>query len=79
MNIPMNLCVANAFDGTANMNGHYKGVSARLEKTGPNHIRAWCYAHDLNLVITDASQRLTETISFFSLLREAHTFFKESY
>ena len=68
LNIPMNFCVENPFDRAANMNGHYKGVSERLEETVPNHVYTWCYARVLNLVVTDASQCLTETISFFSLL-----------
>ena len=35
--------------------------------------------HVINLVITDTSQCLTDTISYFSLLLETHTLFKVSY
>lgn len=32
MNIGLHNCVADAFDGAANMNGQYKGVQAKLKE-----------------------------------------------
>lgn len=71
-------CIANAFDGASNMNGEYNGVSAKLKDLVPNHIHTWCYAHVLNLVISDVAQCLPEAISFFGLLQETQVFIKES-
>lgn len=38
MNIGLDNCVADAFDGAANMNGQYKGVQAKLKEVLPRHI-----------------------------------------
>lgn len=71
-------CVADAFDGASNMSGEYNGVSAKLKELVPNHTHTWCYAHVLNLVMTNTAQCLPQTISFFGLLQEAQVFIKES-
>lgn len=78
-NIPLKNCVANAFDGASNMNGQFKGVTARLSEVIPHHIHTWCYAHVLNLVLTDTAQCLIATISFFNVLQETQVFMKESF
>lgn len=71
-------CVADAFDGASNMSGVYNGLTAKLSDIVPNHIHTWCYAHVLNLVLSDTAQILPSTISFFGLLQEAQVFLKES-
>jgi hypothetical protein len=45
--------VGNSTDGAANMQGQYRGFSAKLSETGATHLHVWCYAHVLNLVICD--------------------------
>ncbi|XP_025405010.1 uncharacterized protein LOC112679433 [Sipha flava] len=79
LDLPLNNCVANAFDGAANMSGHYNGVTAKLSEVITNHVHTWCYAHVLNLVLSDTTQCLTPCMSFFNLVQEAFVFFKESY
>ncbi len=79
MDLKMEMCVANSFDGASNMRGQYKGVAAKLKKLNPNNIHTWCYSHVLNLVITDVSKCVTQSISFFGLIQETFVFFKESY
>jgi len=79
LNLPLENCIANAFDGAANMCGQYNGVSTKLSEIIANHIHTWCYTHVLNLVISDATQCLTTCVSFFSCVQEVHVFFKESY
>jgi len=37
------MCVGNATDGAANMQGIYNGFTAWLEKLGQVHV--WCFAH----------------------------------
>ncbi|KAG8273357.1 hypothetical protein J6590_108302 [Homalodisca vitripennis] len=76
--IPVENCIANAFDGASNMSGAYAGLTAKLSERIPNHIHTWCYAHVLNLVLTDTAQILPSTITFFGLLQEAQVFLKES-
>ncbi|KAE9523384.1 hypothetical protein AGLY_016332 [Aphis glycines] len=48
LDLPLNNCVANAFDGAANMNGQYNGVTAKLSEVIANHVHTWCYALVLN-------------------------------
>lgn len=79
LNLPIENCVANAFDGAANMCGQYNGVSAKLSEIIANHVHTWCYAHVLNLVLSDTTQCLTVCVSFFSCIQEVHVFFEESY
>lgn len=71
-------CVANAFDGASNMSGPYNGLTAKLADIVPNHIHTWCYAHVLNLVLSDTCKVLPITITFFGILQEAQVFLKES-
>lgn len=77
--LDINNCIANSFDGAANMSGQYKGVSARLQEQVPNHIHTWCYAHSLNLVMTDTAQSVTASISFFGLLQQTQVFIRDSH
>jgi len=44
-----------------------------------SHIHTWCYAHVLNLVISDASSVCVVAVSLFGLLTELSTFFNDCY
>ena len=77
--ISLKECVADSFDGAANMSGIYSGVQALMKKENPNHIHIWCYAHVLNLVIGDATSVCSPARSLFKLLSGLYTFFSESY
>lgn len=59
--------------------GIQRTVSSRLKEEVPHHIHTCCYAHVLNLVMSDCTQSLTATISLFSLLQETQVFLKESH
>ncbi|CAI6352610.1 unnamed protein product [Macrosiphum euphorbiae] len=72
-------CVGNATDGAANMQGKFNGFSAWLEKSTPNQVHVWCYAHILNLVIIDYTKSPLKAASFFVTLNDLANFFKESY
>ena len=39
----------------------------------------WCYAHVLNLVITEATKSCVPAVSFFNLFQNLTTFVKASY
>ena len=54
-------------------------MQALLKKENPNHIHIWCYAHVLNLVISDATGVCSPARSLFGLLSGLFTFFSESY
>lgn len=72
-------CVGNATDGASNMQGAYNGFTAWLNKEAPGQIHVWCYAHILNLVITDATKNIIAASSLFSLMNLIAVFFRESY
>lgn len=41
LNLPLENCIANAFDGAANMCGPYNGVSTKLSEIIANYIHTW--------------------------------------
>lgn len=68
--------MGNSTDGAANMQGPYQGFSAFLSQQSPSQIHVWCYAHILNLVLTDTTGSVVESASLFSLLNDVAVFFK---
>lgn len=72
-------CISDSTDGAANMQGMYKGFSAMLSAELRTHIHTWCYAHVLNLIVTDATCGVVQTITLFSLLNNIANFVRESY
>jgi hypothetical protein len=72
-------CVSDSTDGAANMSGAYNGFTAWLERSSPNHIHVWCYAHVLNLVMSDTTACTTISITLFGLVHTSATFLSESY
>ncbi|XP_050516717.1 zinc finger MYM-type protein 1-like [Diabrotica virgifera virgifera] len=79
VNLDVKNCIADSFDGAANMSGEYNGVSSKFKQLQPNHIHTWCEAHTLNLVLSDTAECVTTSISFFSLLQQTHVFIKDSH
>lgn len=69
----------NSTDGAANMQGQYKGFSAKLSETGATQLHVWCYAHVLNLVICDAIEIKVGALSLFGLLDSCAVFIRELY
>ena len=51
-------CISDSFDSAANMSGKYSGLTSWLQRASPGHIHVWCYAHVLNLVMTDTTREL---------------------
>nr|XP_047140987.1 uncharacterized protein LOC101238791 [Hydra vulgaris] len=79
LNIDILKCVGNSTDGAANMNGEYNGFAAWMFKENPNQIHVWCYAHVLNLVISDTCNVVLSSISLFNLLNDVAVFIRGSY
>ena len=79
LNLDVSCCVGSATDGAANMQGSYKGFSAFLSEASPNQIHVWCYAHVLNLVLTDTTGSVIQSASLFSLLNDIAVFIRDWY
>ena len=79
LNLNKDMCIGNATDGAANMQGQYKGFNSLMTSQSPTHVHVWCYADVLNLVLSDTTQTVIESGSLFSLLNDMAVFIKDSY
>jgi hypothetical protein len=79
MNLDVRKCVGTATDGAANMQGRYSGFATRLSEHAPAQLRIWCFAHVLNLVMSDATCVVVPAVSLFGLLNSSASFVRESY
>jgi len=61
------------------MQDQYKGFTKWLTDNLHKQLHIWCYAHVLNLVISDVTQKTNESISLFNLLNKVAGFVRESY
>ncbi|GBO22676.1 hypothetical protein AVEN_69333-1 [Araneus ventricosus] len=72
-------CLSDSTDGAANYHGQYKGLQSKLLDVADHHVHIWCYAHVLNLDLTDTTKFCVVAVSFFSLLQNLATFLRTSY
>jgi hypothetical protein len=72
-------CVGSSTDGAANMQGQYEGFSTWLSTEAPNQVHVWCYAHVLNLVLSDTTKVVIASASLFGLINDIAVFIKDSY
>ena len=52
LKLDMSKCIGNVPYGASNMQGKYKCFSNLSSSKSPNQVHVWCYAHVLNLVLT---------------------------
>nr|CAI5817934.1 unnamed protein product [Callosobruchus analis] len=70
--------IAQCYDGAAVMSGRNTGVQARIkEKYNFAHF-VHCYAHQLNLIMSQAVPQSSQVRTFFGNLQETPPFFKNS-
>ncbi|GBN70425.1 hypothetical protein AVEN_227428-1 [Araneus ventricosus] len=72
-------CLSDSTDGAASYHGQYKGLQSKLVDVANHHVHIWCYAHVLNLDLTDTTKFCVAAVSFFSLLQNLATFLRTSY
>jgi len=77
--IDIKRCIGSSTDGAANMRGQYNGFTAWLTKISPEQNHVWCYAHILNLVMSDTSAICHDAVNLFGIMNSCATFVKESY
>ncbi|XP_034062216.1 zinc finger MYM-type protein 1-like [Gymnodraco acuticeps] len=70
--------VAQCYDGAAVMASGLNGVQAKVKETIPQALFIHCYAHILNLVLSNGASKIRECKVFFSHLSGLATFFSRS-
>eukprot|EP00794_Sanderia_malayensis_P013730 gene13730-15162_t len=71
--------VAQTYDGASNMSGCYNGLQAIIkEKVGDHVVYVHCYAHTLNLVLSDSAGASVEVIKLFDNLEKLYNLFRKS-
>lgn len=71
----LNKVVAQCFDGAVVMSSGLNGVQTKVKKRSPLALFIHCYAHRLNLVLTQGASKLKECKIFFTHLNGLATFF----
>ena len=78
LDVDINNCVSQCYDGASVMSGCQTGVRARISQINPSAIYIHCHAHQLNLVLVDACRKLPHASEFLSLLESLYVFISSS-
>lgn len=68
-----NMC-GQGYDGSANMNGMYKGLQARIREHNEKALYVHCKAHCLNLVLVESAKSNVHFVTFFNLVDKLYVF-----
>ena len=60
------------------MSGKYPGLQKKIQDVAPHAYYVHCASHNLNLVLKDAMERVTETRQFYDTIESVYTFFGHS-
>lgn len=77
IDIDMNKCVGQGYDGCATMAGHISGVQKRINDVYPMAHFFHCASHRLNLVINDLNS-VTEVRNCIGKIKETIIFFRDN-
>ena len=70
--------IAQSYDGAAVMSGHVSGVNVFIKDVYPNAHYVHCYAHQINLIMTQSVSQIPEVGEFFRNMSLIPTFFSQS-
>lgn len=73
-----NHLVGQSYDGAANMRGNYNGLQSLIKEINPHAIYVWCWAHRLNLVITDVVSSGINAMDMFGNLEKLYDLINSS-
>ena len=74
----VNKLVAQTYDGASVMASELNGVQARIKERIPEAMFTHCYAHKLNLVLSQSAKCMAECRTFFKTVEGLGTFFNKS-
>ena len=79
LRVPFTNLVAQTYDGASNMSGKYNGLQAKFkELAGERVIFVHCYAHTLNLVLSDAACASLDVAKLFQNLQALYVMVSKS-
>ena len=70
MNLSMNKCRGQCYDGASNMTGAKTGVSTQIKPEEPRTIFTHCYGHSLQLAVGDTIKRIKNLADMFDTTTE---------
>lgn len=79
LDLDLNLCVGQGYDGASVMRGNVRGVNALIqgnEAPLANYIH--CFNHRLNLVIVDVLKNVQQAVDFFIFIQKIYLFISGS-
>ena len=60
------------------MSGKYSGLHKKIKDVAPHAYYMYCASHNLNLVLKEAMEAVTETRQFFDTTESVYKFFGHS-
>jgi len=75
LNISIQKCYGQGYDGASVMNGVYNGVQTKIKNIQKNAEYVHCASHNLNLVVNDVVRGCSEISRFFDTLQNIYCFF----
>ena len=68
-------CGGQVCDGAAVMSEKYSGSHKKIQDVAPHAYNVHCTSHNLNLVLKDAMEAVTETRQFYDTIESVYNFF----
>jgi len=68
-NLDINKCRGQGYDGASVMSGSFTGVQKRISDIIPNASYVHCFAHNLNLVLSDVAKSSSKMLFFLTFFK----------
>ena len=78
LDIPIEQCICQGYDGATVMSGSCHGVQTRIRELSPKAVYIHCCAHRLNLALVDATKSIPFACEFFTLIEKLYVFLSAS-
>ena len=71
-------CRGQGYDSAAMMSGKYSGLHTKIQDVASHANYVHCASHNLNLVLKDVMEAVTETHQFYDTIELVYNFFQHS-
>lgn len=79
LDISLQLCRGQAYDGASTMSGAISGLKTRIQEQVSEALYIHCCAHNLNLALVDSITSCAEIKLFFGTLEQVYVYITESF